>query len=654
MARTAFLILGGIGFRIIDRNGCNIPVDLIGRVRLCILQSADSHLHGVMVAGLGLTLDHYLCITNCIANFSFIGLGILFFMRCMDGCFRIGFPCFRFRIIRERQLDFFRNLHMLDIVGIYGFVVSIDILLRLDGHGAGITGLGITFNITDRVITIAERKCPCLMLIFVADNLDIGRSVKITILGLAGCDLALDIDRRDGVRLPDVLALHVLIFRAVPELEFENMLRFGRFRMAGIPRVKARNIRIDIRDLALDVIPGLTLIRSLLYLCAKLIGARITSYRPRNSVFAVIVLYNALWLHALDPDCSMLDIRFAGDPRLILADHIDCGKLVVHSRLPLAVLILEFPRHGRSCVFQFMTRIRLVICLKVVGSGKDNVAILGFGSTHKFVGTIAVGKLEIVRAVFFGIALDLNLQIGEGVCTGIRNGCGVLNLNHSVLAACKLPAVCGGVLNNQLKLAVADEHMFFVAHFSVVFLNIRSFMNNYFPCGTVIAVHTHLRPVHRSAAAGAIGNQIVFLITAIRRVDILDCDLPDGVFQVIIVRFVHILDTDLKHAVSQHILKLPLAVALIPPEPNLAAERAVLLVREFEIVNILLNIDVLIDGDRSDPTEVVIPRHIIIDLIALARQSVGLGGMIWIGLSVTQHAGDLHRAVQTVHIGFAG
>lgn len=148
----------------------------------------------------------------------------------------------------------------------------------------------------------------------------------------------LDIDRRDGVRLPDVLALHVLIFRAVPELEFENMLRFGRFRMAGIPRVKAHNIRIDIRDLALDVIPGLTLIRSLLYLCAKLIGARMGSYRPRNSVFAVIVLYNALWLHALDPDCSMLDIRFAGDPRLILADHIDCGKLVVHSRRHLPSL----------------------------------------------------------------------------------------------------------------------------------------------------------------------------------------------------------------------------------------------------------------------------------------------------------------------------
>lgn len=46
---------------------------------------------------------------------------------------------------------------MLDIAGICGSVVIIDILLRLDGHGAGITGLGITFNITDRVITITER-----------------------------------------------------------------------------------------------------------------------------------------------------------------------------------------------------------------------------------------------------------------------------------------------------------------------------------------------------------------------------------------------------------------------------------------------------------------------------------------------------------------
>ena len=192
------------------------------------------------------------------------------------------------------------------------FCVLRKILFRFDRNSP----IAVVIRFTDSKAVCNELISQLMLMIgIVGDALDIDLQVKVV---RSGHRRALDIDRRDGIGLPD---MHTRlgaadVLRIVPELEGE--LVSACFGVAGILAVKGTHKRGNIFDLAFNVIPFFAVERSLLNLCADCVvraGPSVVFQAFSYSIIASVVHYIAR--DALGSDRGVLVLVIGGRVGLI-------------------------------------------------------------------------------------------------------------------------------------------------------------------------------------------------------------------------------------------------------------------------------------------------------------------------------------------------
>ena len=148
---------------------------------------------------------------------------------------------------------------------------------------------------------------------------------------------------------------------------------------------------------------------------------------------ALIMLSNGLTLDVDLHACEIFLTELTGSRRLL--NHYNRGEKMFCAAHPRAVFVFEFPRYSVVRELQLVVRMAIVVRCKIRRGSKDDVSQVLLCPAHEPIFAVAVGKLEIVRAVRLGLALDLNLQIVKFASRGIGDRRFALDIEHDGRAA---------------------------------------------------------------------------------------------------------------------------------------------------------------------------------------------------------------------------